>query len=54
MSSVALADQIRNWCRVITKIPFLGVIILALVMQATKEFYPFSNYPSAVAELPGR
>jgi hypothetical protein len=29
----------------ITKIPFLSVIVLALIMQATKEFYPFSNYP---------
>jgi hypothetical protein len=25
----ALADQIWNWCRLITKIPFLGAIILA-------------------------
>lgn len=45
MSPPALADQIWNWCRVITKIPFLGVIILALIMQATKEYYPFSHYP---------
>jgi hypothetical protein len=29
MSTPALADQIWNWCRLITKIPFLGVIILA-------------------------
>ena len=26
-------------------IPFLTVIALALIMQATKEFYPFSHYP---------
>ena len=45
MSPTALADQIRNWVRVITKIPFLAVIVLALIMQATKEFYPFSHYP---------
>lgn len=45
MSTPALADQIWNWCRLITKIPFLGVIILALIMQATKEYYPFSHYP---------
>ncbi len=45
MSSAASADQIRNWFRMIAKIPFLAVIVLALVMQATKEFYPFSHYP---------
>jgi hypothetical protein len=45
MSPPAMAEQAWNWCRVITKIPFLSVIILALIMQATKEFYPFSHYP---------
>jgi hypothetical protein len=35
----------------ITKIPFLSVIVLALIMQATKEFYPFSNYPMS-SDLP--
>ncbi|HEY5707414.1 MAG TPA: hypothetical protein VIS96_17785 [Terrimicrobiaceae bacterium] len=45
MSAPAFVDRIWNWRRVITKIPFLGVIILALIMQVTKEFYPFSHYP---------
>ena len=45
MSPAVSTDQIRNWFRVIAKIPFLAVIVLALIMQATKEFYPFSHYP---------
>ena len=45
ISPMALADQIRHWVRVITRVPFLAVIVLALIMQATKEFYPFSHYP---------
>ena len=27
------------------KIPFLSVVLLALFLQAAKEFYPFSHYP---------
>ena len=38
-------DQLRTWSRRIVSIPFFGVFALALLMQATKEFYPFSNYP---------
>ena len=45
MSPTALAEQIRHWVRLIGKTPFLAVIVLALLMQATKEFYPFSHYP---------
>jgi hypothetical protein len=40
MSTPAVADQIWNWCRLITKIPFLGVIILALIMQGNEGILP--------------
>jgi hypothetical protein len=45
MFSGASADQYRKWCRKLANIPFLSVVALALIMQATKEFYPFSHYP---------
>jgi hypothetical protein len=45
MSPWLSVDRLEHWRRTIAKIPFLGVIALALLMQATKEFYPFSHYP---------
>ena len=45
MFSGTSADQFWNWCRKLANIPFLAVAALALIMQAAKEFYPFSHYP---------
>ncbi len=45
MPARSLPRYLQEGLSFLKKIPFLSVIVLALLLQAIKEFYPFSHYP---------
>jgi hypothetical protein len=45
MSAHPFLESLGKRISLLGKIPFLSVVVLALMFQAIKEFYPFSHYP---------
>lgn len=45
MDFPAIWNRLESWGASAGKVPFLGVLVLALFLQVMKENYPFSHYP---------
>ncbi len=45
MEAAALPSRATTWLNAVAKIPFLGVLALAILLQIMRENYPFSHFP---------
>lgn len=45
MDFPAIRNHVQKWVVAAGKLPFLGVVALAVLLQIAKENYPFSHYP---------
>lgn len=45
MPARTITEYLKEGLSLLGKVPFLSVLVIALLLQAIKEFYPFSHYP---------